>query len=92
MPLREIISVNGRITPAEEAVMPVRDDGLYRGDGVFEVVRLYEGRPFALGEHLDRLERSGTLEVGRLVVKAGRSPRQAVHLPAELVRLWRART
>jgi len=38
--------------------MPVRDDGLYRGDGVFEVVRLYEGRPFALGEHLDRLERS----------------------------------
>ena len=34
------------------------DDGLYRGDGAFEVIRLYAGRPFALGDHLDRLERS----------------------------------
>jgi branched-chain amino acid aminotransferase len=58
MPVKEIISVDGKITPAEEAVIPVRDDGLYRGDGVFEVVRLYEGRPFAFGDHLDRLERS----------------------------------
>jgi branched-chain amino acid aminotransferase len=41
-----------------EAVIPAADDGLLRGDGVFEVIRLYAGRPFALGEHLDRLERS----------------------------------
>ena len=38
--------------------MPASDDGLQRGDGVFEVIRLYEGRPFALDEHLDRIERS----------------------------------
>ena len=38
--------------------MPLKDDGLYRGDGAFEVIRLYGGTPFALGEHLDRLERS----------------------------------
>ena len=31
------------------------DDGLLRGDGVFEVVRLYGGRPFALDEHLERM-------------------------------------
>ena len=41
-----------------EARIPAADDGLLRGDGVFEVIRLYAGRPFALGEHLDRLERS----------------------------------
>jgi branched-subunit amino acid aminotransferase/4-amino-4-deoxychorismate lyase len=41
-----------------EAMIPAADDGLLRGDGVFEVIRLYSGRPFALGEHLDRLERS----------------------------------
>jgi branched-chain amino acid aminotransferase len=38
--------------------VPLRDDGLYRGDGAFEVIRLYEGKPFALGDHLDRLQRS----------------------------------
>ncbi len=53
-----LASVNGAIGPADGARIPVTDDGLLRGDGVFEMVRLYEGRPFALGDHLDRLERS----------------------------------
>ncbi len=54
----ELASVDGRISPAADATVPMKDDGLYRGDGAFEVIRLYEGRPFALGDHLDRLERS----------------------------------
>ena len=41
-----------------EATVPMKDDGLYRGDGAFEVIRLYTGRPFALAEHVDRLQRS----------------------------------
>ena len=41
--------------------MPLKDDGLYRGDGAFEVIRLYEGRPFALGDHIDRLWRSAAI-------------------------------
>src|SRR5206468_4324353 len=57
---QELASVDGRITPTTEAVISLPDDGLYRGDGVFEVVRLYGGRPFALREHLDRLDRSAT--------------------------------
>ncbi len=57
--LRELASVDGQITSTAEATVPLKDDGLYRGDGAFEVIRLYEGRPFALGDHLDRLERSG---------------------------------
>src|SRR6266508_2046218 len=58
MPVKELASVDGVISPTAEATIPLPDDGLYRGDGVFEVIRLYEGWPFALGEHLDRLERS----------------------------------
>ena len=54
----ELTSVNGKILPSPEARIPASDDGLQRGDGVFEVIRLYAGRPFALGEHLDRFERS----------------------------------
>ncbi|HEX6689034.1 MAG TPA: aminotransferase class IV [Solirubrobacterales bacterium] len=56
--LRELASVDGVVTPTAEAMVPMKDDGLYRGDGAFEVIRLYEGRPFALSDHLDRLERS----------------------------------
>jgi branched-chain amino acid aminotransferase len=58
MPISELASVDGAISPTTEATIPLPDDGLYRGDGVFEVIRLYEGHPFALREHLDRLERS----------------------------------
>jgi branched-chain amino acid aminotransferase len=36
----------------------VTDEGLLRGDGAFEVVRLYGGRPFAMADHLTRLRRS----------------------------------
>jgi branched-chain amino acid aminotransferase len=56
--LRELASVDGRISPTGDAVVPLKDDGLYRGDGAFEVIRLYDGKPFALGDHLNRLERS----------------------------------
>jgi branched-chain amino acid aminotransferase len=55
----ELASVDGRISETADARIPVADDGLRRGDGVFEVIRLYRGHPFALADHLDRLERSG---------------------------------
>ena len=58
VPARNLASVDGRISGTAEATISLPDDGLYRGDGVFEVIRLYEGRPFALRDHLDRLERS----------------------------------
>jgi branched-chain amino acid aminotransferase len=72
MPATELASVDGAITPTAEARIPVADDGVLRGDGVFEVIRLYSGRPFALGDHLDRLERSAAaieLPVDRGVVE-----------------------
>lgn len=47
--------LDGAVMDAADAQISVLDDGLLRGDGVFEVVRVYAGRPFALTEHLDRM-------------------------------------
>jgi branched-subunit amino acid aminotransferase/4-amino-4-deoxychorismate lyase len=41
--------------------MPIADSSVIRGDGCFEAVRSYRGSPYALGWHLDRLERSARL-------------------------------
>jgi branched-chain amino acid aminotransferase len=51
---------NGALTSAEEVVVAARDEGFLRGDGVFEVIRLYGGRPFALDEHLERMSESAS--------------------------------
>ena len=53
-----LASVDGAITPADEALVPVADDGLLRGDGGFEVLRVYGGRPFAWDDHFARLGRT----------------------------------
>jgi len=49
---------DGTVVPVAQAKLPVTDDGLLRGDGVFEVMRLYGNRPFALGAHLQRMQGS----------------------------------
>jgi branched-chain amino acid aminotransferase len=55
----EVGVLDGTMAPSDELKIPVTDEGLLRGDGVFEVIRVYHGVAFALSEHLDRLERSG---------------------------------
>jgi branched-chain amino acid aminotransferase len=51
-------AVGGRLCAVGEATVSVSDEGLLRGDGAFEFVRVYSGHPFALAEHLGRLERT----------------------------------
>jgi branched-chain amino acid aminotransferase len=55
-----LASVDGALTLASKAVIPATDEGLLRGDGVFEVIRVYDGVPLALEEHLRRLQRSAS--------------------------------
>jgi branched-chain amino acid aminotransferase len=50
--------LDGTLGDASQARIPVSDDGFLRGDGVFEVIRLYGGRPYALDDHLARIVNS----------------------------------
>lgn len=56
--MSELACLDGRIAPAAETYVPATDEGLLRGDGVFEVIRIYDGVPFALDDHLERMQRS----------------------------------
>jgi branched-chain amino acid aminotransferase len=47
--------------PLERATVSVLDRGFLYGDSVFETIRTYGGKPYALGRHLERLERSAAL-------------------------------
>jgi len=81
-----LASVDGQIMLAARATIPATDEGLLRGDGIFEVIRVYDGRPFAFEEHLKRLERSASnmrlpldveavrAEAHRLLAHAGTGP------------------
>jgi branched-chain amino acid aminotransferase len=81
-----LASLDGEILPASEATIPATDEGLTRGDGVFEVIRVYDGQPFALEDHLLRLKRSAEnlrlpldleairSDAHRLLARAGAGP------------------
>ena len=53
-----LVYLNGELLPLEQARVSVMDRGFLFGDGVYEVIPAYGGRPFRLAQHLDRLDRS----------------------------------
>jgi len=50
-----LIYVDGKIVPRDQAVVSVYDSGFMLGDGVWEGMRLYNGKWAFLDEHMDRL-------------------------------------
>jgi D-alanine transaminase len=54
----DLAYVNGRFMELADATVPVEDRGLQFGDGVYEVIRTYRGRPFQVEAHLARLAQS----------------------------------
>ncbi len=56
--MTEWIWLNGNVMPLAEARVGVEDRGFQFADGVYEVVRVYDGVPFTLDRHLARLSRS----------------------------------
>lgn len=54
----DLAFVNGHFMDLADAMVPVEDRGLQFGDGVYEVIRTYRGRPFQVDAHLARLAQS----------------------------------
>lgn len=53
-----VVYINGEYLPQSQATVSVLDRGFLFGDGVYEVIPVYAGKPLRLTEHLDRLQRS----------------------------------
>lgn len=63
-----LIWVNGALKPKAQALVSVYDSGFMLGDGVWEGIRLYDGRWAFLDEHIDRLFEAALaidLDIGR---------------------------
>lgn len=54
----ELAMVNNRVLPIGQALINAHDRGLFFGDGVYEVVRVYNRHPYRIDKHMARLERS----------------------------------
>jgi branched-chain amino acid aminotransferase len=55
------VNVNGRLTDAAHAMVPVFDHGFLFGEGVYEVCRTYHGEPFLFDRHMRRMRASAAM-------------------------------
>jgi D-alanine transaminase len=76
----QIVYLNGDWMPIEEAKVPVLDRGFIFGDGIYEVVPIYAGKPFRWEQHLNRLQRS----LDKIAIHNPHSREQWTALVAEL--------
>jgi D-alanine transaminase len=84
MDSQDIVYVNGTFIPRAQARVSVEDRGFVFGDGVYEVLRLINGRLFASKFHNQRLERS--LDGVRITLAKGDSPARFVEIGKQLLK------
>lgn len=56
--ISEVALIDGVLEPLAEARLAITDQGTARGDGAFETIGVWNGRPFRLPDHLERLDHS----------------------------------
>src|ERR1700744_6130072 len=76
-----IVFLNGNFLPEAEAFVPVNDRGFLLGDGLFETMRVVNGRPFRMAQHMERLTRG----LDFLRIKLPYTPKELQKLGAELI-------
>lgn len=81
---KDIVYINGSFVPRAEARVSVEDRGFVFGDGVYEVLRVINGRLFAARFHNQRLEKS--LDGIRITLRGQDSPARFVEIGKDLLR------
>jgi len=76
-----IIFLNGQFVPEVRAVVPINDRGFMLGDGLFETMRVCNGRPFRLAQHLERMTRGADF----LKIKCPFTPRELEKFAGQLI-------
>ena len=72
---------NGKLVPETEVVIPFRDRSFNRGDGCFDMTRTFNGQPFRVKEHVERLFRS----LRYLRIDCGLEPKEMIAIAEEVV-------
>ena len=76
-----LVFLNGNFLPEADAVVSLNDRGFLLGDGLFETLRVADGRPFRLAQHLERLMRGAEY----LKIASRYSPQELQGFAQELI-------
>ncbi len=76
-----VVFLNGQFLPEAQAVVPVNDRGFLYGDGLFETMRVFNGRPFRMAQHLERMVRGADF----LKIKLPLTPKELQKAAEELI-------
>jgi branched-chain amino acid aminotransferase len=76
-----IVFLNGNFLPEAEAVISINDRGFMLGDGLFETMRVVNGRPFRVAQHLERMTRG----LDFIKIKLPFTPKQLQKFAAQLI-------
>jgi branched-chain amino acid aminotransferase len=92
-----IVFLNGRFVPEAEATVSIFDRSFLYGDGLFEVLRVFGGKPFRWADHIERLRRGAAFLKIRLpfsgdeLLDAARRLIEENALPEALLRITLSR-
>jgi branched-subunit amino acid aminotransferase/4-amino-4-deoxychorismate lyase len=76
-----IVFLNGQFVSEAKAVVPINDRGFMYGDGLFETMRVVEGKPFRMAQHFERMVRGAEF----LRIKLPHTPKEMQRLAEELI-------
>jgi aminodeoxychorismate lyase len=76
-----VVFLNGQFLPEADAVVPVNDRGFLLGDGLFETLRIVNGKPFRFAQHLERMTRGADF----LKIKPPFAPKELEQFAARLI-------